>query len=289
MNLSDILKIYDIADSNYENYCVVRHSPKEMGDYLLDDAIFSFYQSVQVENKFDGHKYILSFVASKERKTIFRGVFEVFGKEKLATSHFEKLSLTRELVKHYEKLVGTFDFYYLTKVPILTDLIGRLVIDWGGGELAWFQKYNKQKPKNILEILPAGYFKEFTNYRDISLTRSELEYLFANNSGNSVWQIKLESVDGIYLIINENTGDQYIGSASGVSGIWGRWETYSKDPTGGNERLIEKMKQERLFYKAFRYSILEVFPKNLKKDEITRIESLYKQKLGSRAFGLNAN
>ena len=262
-----------------------------MGEYLLNQEVFNFYQSVQKENKLDAHRYILSFLVSNEGKTIFKGIYEINGKEKLSYSHFEKLPLTQESKTHYIELanIGLFDYYSLNYLDKLSDLTNRMVINWGGGELAWFQKYNIEKPKEITEILPIGYFKEFKSYMDISITRSELEYLFKSSDGNSIWKNKLEAVDGIYLIIDEENGDQYIGSATGKNGLWGRWSTYFENPTGGNKRLIEKIKKDNDCYKYFRYSILEVFPKNLTKDEVILKENLYKKKLGSKAHGLNDN
>jgi hypothetical protein len=40
---------------------------------------------------------------------------------------------------------------------------------------------------------------------------------------------------------------------------------------------------------AFRFSVLQVLPKTMSRDEVIRREMLYKAKLGSRATGLNRN
>jgi hypothetical protein len=40
---------------------------------------------------------------------------------------------------------------------------------------------------------------------------------------------------------------------------------------------------------AFRFSILETFSRSLSRDEALSLENFFKQKLGTRAFGLNAN
>lgn len=42
-------------------------------------------------------------------------------------------------------------------------------------------------------------------------------------------------------------------------------------------------------YRHFKFSILQTLPSNITKPEIDRIERLYKEKLGSRAHGLNGN
>jgi len=40
---------------------------------------------------------------------------------------------------------------------------------------------------------------------------------------------------------------------------------------------------------AFSYSILQILPLTFARSEVLKWESLYKQKLGSRAIGLNVN
>jgi len=288
MNLNDIFSIEsNIAD--FSKYCLVRHTPKEFGDYLLDQNIFEFYQSVQKEGKFDRHKYILSFLVNKNGKTVFRGIYENLGKEKLNNNHFANLFLEKKSQKNYERLCGEYDFYHLKKTEILSDYEGRVVIDWGESAISWFQLYYFDKPKKINEILPKGYFRDFDDYLSISLTRSELEFLYSNADSNQIWKSHLSKVNGVYLILDENDGQQYIGSAYGKNGIWGRWNTYYNDPTGGNKRLVERLQKSQYAYRNFRYSILEIFPGNVTKEEVIQKESLYKRKLGSKIFGLNDN
>lgn len=42
-------------------------------------------------------------------------------------------------------------------------------------------------------------------------------------------------------------------------------------------------------YHKFQFSILQVLPKTLSPEEVTNIETLYKNKLLSKKFGMNAN
>jgi len=82
---------------------------------------------------------------------------------------------------------------------------------------------------------------------------------------------------------------QYIGSANGKNGIWQRWSNYASNYTGGNDQLIALLKTDPLYYKNFKYSVLQTLPSNITQREIVAIENLYKEKLGSRAHGLNQN
>ncbi|WP_161631198.1 GIY-YIG nuclease family protein [Paenibacillus pinihumi] len=97
----------------------------------------------------------------------------------------------------------------------------------------------------------------------------------------------LSSVAGVYLITDFTNGNQYVGSASGKDGILGRWKNYSTSFHGGNAKLVSLLQSEPSRYKKFQYSILRALPKSLTRSEVVTYEQKYKQKLGTRAFGLN--
>lgn len=94
---------------------------------------------------------------------------------------------------------------------------------------------------------------------------------------------------GVYLIVQSSTGAQYVGSAYGPKGILGRWKAYTLNGHGGNERLRELHSVNPYSYREFRYSVLRTLPKSLTAKEVIKYETFYKNKLGTRAFGLNAN
>lgn len=58
---------------------------------------------------------------------------------------------------------------------------------------------------------------------------------------------------------------------------------------GGNKRLIEELLVDPETVKRFQYTVLQILPKTATVDEIVAVETLYKNKLLSKAFGLNAN
>jgi hypothetical protein len=290
MNLNDLLRLEGFPVDN-ATICLMRHTPRELGDYLIDPHIFNFYTSIQKRGRLDPYQYVIAFVVGDTGKTIFKGMYEVQGKSQLQSFHYESLALPSALLTHYQELEasGECNFYAITRSTALASYEGRLVVDWGKAAIAWFQKYSASKPKNVLEILPAGFFRPFDSYLSVSLTRPELEYLFAHANANPDWESHLSRVAGIYLILDEETGDQYIGSASGGKGIWGRWSNYAANPTGGNIKLKSLLHSSPDAYRRFRYSLLEVMPGNALKEEVLRKESLYKKKFGTRAFGLNQN
>jgi hypothetical protein len=47
------------------------------------------------------------------------------------------------------------------------------------------------------------------------------------------------AVAGVYLVLAQTSGKQYVGSAYGPSGIWERWRKYAISGDGGNVQLRE--------------------------------------------------
>jgi hypothetical protein len=100
-----------------------------------------------------------------------------------------------------------------------------MVIDWGRGALAWHQRI---RDKEVLEVLPKGQLKaRFRDYLEFALTHSELVELCRAPDANREWRARLAAVAGVYLVLATTTA-QYVGSAYGAEGIWGRWAAYAR-------------------------------------------------------------
>ena len=157
----------------------------------------------------------------------------------------------------------------------------------GAGALAWHQ-HLKNKP--VIEVFPPGRSLEpFSDYLDFTLSYQELQELMSNEAAHREWKSSLSAVAGIYMILAETTGQQYVGSAYGDTGIWGRWQQYAKNGHGNNKLLKKLIEEDPQYPESFRYAVLQVLPKSTKDFEVIRWETQYKHKLGSRATGLNAN
>jgi hypothetical protein len=156
---------------------------------------------------------------------------------------------------------------------------GRLVIDWGllGGERAWVQRADKQD-KYIAEIRRRIEEPSFPGFAKLQLSLAKVETIpFA-------WSQVLRNARGIYVLVHRESGQQYVGSAYGDDGFFGRWKSYS-DGHGGNVA----MKELRAKADAFDASILEVVGTDVSDEQIFDRESLWKSKLGTRVKGLNRN
>ena len=177
--------------------------------------------------------------------------------------------------------------YELEEFREIEEYNDRLVIDWGKAAISWFQIAGRQ-PKKIVSIMD-NERKAFPGFDNIMLSYYELLEMVDDPVKYEAWHSALSSVYGIYLIVNKKNGDQYVGSATGTNGILGRWSEYAYGHTGGDKRLIELMKKEPKAYENFQFTILRILPKDMPQAQVIGIESLYKEKLGSRVFGLNAN
>lgn len=247
---------------------VVRHKDgrEEYRDVIRDRARLLEYQKEQGSDVFGGCDYIISFIGLERRRSLFFGVFRVKG----------------SAVKD-----GKYT-YDLEQIHEFDDFVDRLVIDWGGSSRAWHQWYPAQG-KEVVEVLPAGYIGNFPGLLGFVLEFDELKALIDNPDANYEWRHHLSAVNGVYLILDTQTGMQYIGSANGVSGIWQRWAEYAATGHGGNRELAALHESDTLCHRRFRFSVLQTLPSNITQHEIVAIEALYKEKLGSRAHGLNRN
>lgn len=177
-------------------------------------------------------------------------------------------------------------YYDLEALPGFEDLAGRVVIDWGGSALAWHQWL---ADKEVLEVLPAGYVRPFPGYLDFVLAYEELVAIIESPAANREWHRRLSAVAGVYLIVDRQTGKQYVGSASGSEGILGRWRAYATAAHGGNRQLKALLDADPGCGAHLEFTILRTLPRTLTRAEVVEYEALYKRKLGTRAFGLNSN
>lgn len=280
MKLQEILSLrgLPIATTRIIRNTINRDYIKEM----ISAGYFDLYQAVQKENKFKDSEYIVSFTDLEGTKSLLYGVFKVNGVKDI-------LNLPDEVaaIKEPEKWIsGRYFQYNMERVDMLKDLEERLVIDWGKATISWCQK---DLNKEVVEILPHGFLKPFPGYQDVLLNFDELAKVIKNPNANRHWRIMLSNVCGVYLILDKVSGQQYVGSAYGKEGVWGRWSTYISTKHGNNKILIELLAQNEEKHKNFQFSILHVLPNSALKEDVIQLEGRVKEKLGSKVFGLNAN
>lgn len=130
---------------------------------------------------------------------------------------------------------------------------------------------------------------QFTDYDSVELTFPQLKEVIDN--GYVDYYEHLSCIKAVYMIIDGNTGKQYIGSAYEQSeSLWARWKNYADTCHGGNlslKGLYEENGED--YFKKFKYIILQIFPKAVSDKEIIRAESRFKDRFLTREFGLNNN
>jgi hypothetical protein len=87
----------------------------------------------------------------------------------------------------------------------------------------------------------------------------------------------------VYLLTCPKTKEQYVGSAMGDDGFWGRWQDYVQTGHGGNVALKSRDPSD------YQVSILEVAGTSATHDEIGAMEGRWQRKLQSKDMGLNRN
>lgn len=263
---------------------LVRHKDDRYDiEDLLRRGWFDAYQGYQQRPVFKGRQWIVSFVGTEGSRARLVGVYRVAGQR---NGRDVPLPPGCPFTQWQENPF----FYDLVRESGYEDLENRLVIEWGGGSStrSWHQNL-RNKP--VVELLPKGRISEpFRDYLEFTLSHDELVRLYESPSANMEWQARLSAVAGVYLVLDTATGNQYVGSAHGATGIWGRWREYASNGHGNNRRLEALIAENPIDYpRAFSYSILQILPRTSAHDVVLEWERRYKKKLGSRATGLNAN
>jgi len=232
---------------------------------------FELYQSTQSipnRKKFTA-PYWAVFVVNLSEDTMFAGLYAV---------RYRGLLRKDTPRPHMEGIdeAGRCDVYDLTLQNTLSDLIGKLFIDWGPGALAWVQHADR-KDKPITELRMAFHEPTFPGFMNFIQSLSKLD-----NVPKS-WITALQSSRGIYLLTCPKTKEQYVGSATGEEGFWGRWQDYFQTGHGGNLGLKSRDPSD------YQISILEVAGTSATTEDILRMEGRWQAKLQSREMGLNRN
>ena len=181
------------------------------------------------------------------------------------------------------------DTYSYIRVPLkLDDYSKRLVLykktrfSFYSSNLKDFEVENIYAPESERTVAP------FIDYESVELTFDELREVVANKYAD--YYKPLSTVKGVYMIIDGNTGKQYIGSAYGEDAIFSRWSSYANTCHGGNEELIKLYEANgEEYFKQFKYFLLRILPKKTPVDDVIAVENYYKERYLTREFGLNSN
>ncbi|WP_157469013.1 GIY-YIG nuclease family protein [Dyella thiooxydans] len=240
-------------------------SPADL--WRAGDGSFERYQCIQSDPEFAVGHWLASFVPGPNGETLFVGLYRV-----LTMVMNKDPSMTCPIGGHS---VLDHHFYTMERLDVLDAYVGRLVIEWGKAKIAWVQWAGRQ-PKAILEIRANVTEAPFPGHIHFISTIQALADVPAT------WKSNLTNSRGVYLLVSKKTGQQYVGSATGSEGFWGRWQAYVRDGHGGNELMKDTADED------YQVSILEVASSSASEPEILRLEALWMKKLTTTINGLNS-
>ncbi len=233
--------------------------------WLRHDGTFESYQSVQGRARFGVGDFLASFVVTPDTATLFVGLYSVRAAGVCPEGQLDPLLGTD---------VSGLHLYELEHDERLRSYESRLRIEWGLGTRAWTQQARTNE-KRVIEI--RDDYRPWPGFEKFVWETDNLESLYPN------WIETLSTVKGVYLLIDKESGKQYVGSATGAESLYGRLMSYARGGDGGNVEL------RRLGHRNYQVSLLEAVPMPTADERIIDMESNWKQKLLSRSFGLNAN
>lgn len=297
LTLKDLISLEEPNFSNIK-FRISRHKMEGRGwkgfDDLIrfDDELLAIFAGNMGTDRYKEAEKIITCVALPKSKALIRAIFTNHGiiNAKAAKSHFSgyeryaKYIKDNGLIREIPELSKQV-FYKLELSSLLESYRNRIVLDWGKSQ-TYIQRIID---KPVLEIYPKGFVSIFPGWDKIHISYKELCEIINNPDGNKDWFEYLSRHSGVYVIFDSSSGMQYVGSAFGGSGIWSRWEGYARTGHNGNKALKDLSKKNSSFADNFTFSLHHVFPKTVSKNEVLFYESLLKNKLGSRAYGLNEN
>jgi hypothetical protein len=271
MNFGDWLRAVDadIRFSDYKLHLAGVNPDKEDPHDLYRIGKFAEWQCLQTRRNFE-RPFVLAMIKTQAvNEWLFAGAFENLG------------LVPGEHITPFR--------YQLIERPVFKEFSGRAITR--------FQRPGRQPYLNceswidsidLIQLtrdrlsLPA-----FPGYRRIEVSRPILRQIVEQSPED--WRTALSQVSGIYIARDQSTQQLYIGSATGVEGIWQRWSEYAVGD-GGNvafKSLFENGGSERLDELTF--SLVETADFNATAGEIRLRESHWKRVLGTRVIGLNHN
>lgn len=275
---SDVLKKVGLDPAKVK---LIRHALTDKGFKSCYDKNMVLEYTRQQKSGFSkGYDYWCVFIGGKGT------LAKLFACYKVGSSVPDTPDILPPDFPHPEWFQGENAYFDLESIDLLKDYEGRLMIDWGKSTRMWHQRGTTEKP---IVAIQADEKKVFSGFENLILTYDELKEIVENPTMYEAWHTALSSVNAIYLIVDRETGQQYVGSAYGRDGLLGRWSCYVASLHGNNKLMKELICAYPERYHHFQFSILQILPKTATDDEVIQTESLYKRKLLTIPFGMNDN
>ncbi|GAA2915959.1 hypothetical protein JOD62_002576 [Microbacterium keratanolyticum] len=217
-------------------------------------------------------RFIFSLAQDKHDPTLwlFGGIWEVVGRRPEPRQHSYDVALREDLMGPYTK-----------RLYVRVALAGR---------------NRRRNMEACLHDMTVALITEepfggdpFPGHDRINHSLAEIQAIV--RQGRPDWRIALEHMKGVYVIHDAETGEPYVGSAYGDTGIWQRWSSYALTLHGGNVGLHAHLAAtgEDYFRKNMRFALLEFWSMRTDDQHVIDRETYWKSVLLSRALGHNRN
>jgi hypothetical protein len=291
LTLNDLLRLAGVEENEV---LVFRHRPNEPSlnrvfDWIAAERadLFDCYQSShgpRAEAALAKAQYVVSFIRHTPRTALFVGLYQKKSSRTLTPAELMDRPLHQELMSHGMSGVRAIESretsieFELAPTGWHSNWGGRMIVRWPGLERSWY----RWADRNVFEIESIAQESllapKMPAWSDLALEWRELALLPQS------WCADLRNWRGVYLIIDQSDGKQYVGSAYGAENILQRWTEYSKTGHGGNVLLRRRDPSN------FRFSILQRTSPDLPHADVIEIEKSWKDRLRSRSpWGLNEN
>lgn len=291
LTLNDLLVRHGVEPTRT---IVFRHRPYEPAlnrnfDMIVSERpdLFDCYQNTHNERTEAALKradYLASFIRREAGRALFVGLYRIAGWRDLTSGEWESRPAQLELVElgmsgasggQWRERISEFD---LINTEILESWQRRLVIGWPPPDRSWY-RWADRNTFPILALTEDDALRPpMPDWQDISLPTTQLSILPES------WRSALRHWRGIYLITDRSDRRAYVGSAGGAENILQRWQDYGRTGHGGNKHLRQRDPSN------FVFSIFQRTSPDLPLDDLIRLESSWKKRLGTRwSDGLNDN
>jgi len=298
MKLNTFLNLYNIQPSDV---AVILSKPQreELRIQLISkvqhaemlNRKFASHQSDKASKTLARRKYALLFVPLRRGQYLLTGFYQVNGSEPKNANYFDQdegFCALREFSRYdigeaCRKNNSETPVVKLEQMEQCQAFVGRLIIsvDKKKGEMAFMR---------LAENLEAGVYAIREQNWDAEPAPNWDEFIVTAPIVRSLppaWEARLKEWRGVYLIVDEESGARYVGSAYGEYGFLNRWKAHVKGENieGGDRGITVQLR--KLDPSNFRFSILQVVAPDTDNAEIIQIENMWMDRLHTRKHGLN--
>lgn len=269
LRLGDLIALANVDLQDFKIHLATGIAPTPFEAFL--DGSFKEWQEWQNRRNFEC-RHVVSLIRFGRDQWLLAGVYEVHGVSP-------------------RKYKGKTTYMYSTSlVPGLDHLVGRAIVRFKRNFRQAYLRGNRYIDRLVVaEIRPRRVsVGDFPGFHSVLLSSRLLRTV--TREAVPSWKAALGNVSGVYVIVDTQTGKQYVGSAQGEGGFWQRWTNYAKTGHGGNKELRDLLRKKGASYAdRFQFAVLEVCDIGANPEYVLQREAHWKRVLCSREFGYNGN